>query len=213
MRTSGRLSLHLGLVHRRVEDVARLAAGAAHEHGVHAFGVVPGDRAGALRRLVVGMGVHREDAETLSGLVGGGAMTDVSSGHDAFVPVAPLRLDPTVHLADGFDAIRGGAGHPGRLPGRRARPKRTRSARRGPSIPATADLRDVPFLTIDPPGSMDLDQAMALERTAVGLPAAVRDRRRGRRSSRPAAPSTPRPAGGSSPSTSPTGGRRCTRRS
>lgn len=31
-----------------------------------------------------------------------------------------------------------------------------------------ADLRDVPFLTIDPPGSMDLDQALYLERAAGG---------------------------------------------
>lgn len=29
------------------------------------------------------------------------------------------------------------------------------------------DLRDVPFLTIDPPGSMDLDQALCLERAAA----------------------------------------------
>src|SRR6478735_6192482 len=30
-----------------------------------------------------------------------------------------------------------------------------------------ADLRDVPFLTIDPPGSMDLDQALCLERASA----------------------------------------------
>ena len=30
------------------------------------------------------------------------------------------------------------------------------------------DLRDLPFVTIDPPGSMDLDQAVHLERTAGG---------------------------------------------
>ena len=32
----------------------------------------------------------------------------------------------------------------------------------------TDDLTDVPFLTIDPPGSMDLDQAMHLERDGDG---------------------------------------------
>ena len=53
----------LGRVHGRVEDVALLAAGAADEHGVHTLGVVPGDGAGALRRLVVGMGVHAQQAE------------------------------------------------------------------------------------------------------------------------------------------------------
>ncbi|NKZ08284.1 RNB domain-containing ribonuclease [Actinomadura latina] len=31
-----------------------------------------------------------------------------------------------------------------------------------------ADLRDVPFFTLDPPGSMDLDQAMQLERRGPG---------------------------------------------
>ncbi len=34
--------------------------------------------------------------------------------------------------------------------------------------PPPADLSDVPFVTIDPPESMDLDQAMCLERTASG---------------------------------------------
>ncbi|MGC5168329.1 RNB domain-containing ribonuclease [Luteimicrobium sp. DT211] len=43
-----------------------------------------------------------------------------------------------------------------------------RAAARGPALAAPApgreDLRDLRFLTIDPPGSMDLDQALALER-------------------------------------------------
>ena len=42
---------------RRVLQVALLAAGAAHQHRVHALGVVLGERRGALRRLVVGVGV------------------------------------------------------------------------------------------------------------------------------------------------------------
>ena len=45
-------------VHRRVEDVARFAAGTAHQHGVHAFVVVLVHGCGPLRRLVVGVGVH-----------------------------------------------------------------------------------------------------------------------------------------------------------
>ncbi len=56
---------HLGTVHGRVEDVALLAAGAADEHGADAFAAVLGDGARALRRLVVGMGVHGEEAERL----------------------------------------------------------------------------------------------------------------------------------------------------
>jgi exoribonuclease R len=83
------------------------------------------------------------------------------------VPVAPLRLDPTVHLEDGFEAIRTELGIPDEFPAD-ALAEAEAAARRGPSIPPTADLRDVPFLTIDPPGSMDLDQALALERTGGG---------------------------------------------
>ena len=37
-----------------------------------------------------------------------------------------------------------------------------------PSASGLADLRDIPFLTIDPAGSTDLDQALHLERTASG---------------------------------------------
>ena len=54
-RTSGR-------VHGRVEDVALLAAGAADEHRAHALGVVAGDRAGPLGRLVVRVGVDGQQA-------------------------------------------------------------------------------------------------------------------------------------------------------
>src|SRR3954467_14088769 len=36
-----------------------------------------------------------------------------------------------------------------------------------PQLP-TADLTDLPFFTIDPPGSTDLDQAMHLERSGKG---------------------------------------------
>ena len=38
----GDVGAHLGRVHGRVEDVAFLTTGAAHEHGVDALGVVPG---------------------------------------------------------------------------------------------------------------------------------------------------------------------------
>uniref|UniRef100_UPI000565509C RNB domain-containing ribonuclease n=1 Tax=Microbacterium sp. B24 TaxID=95616 RepID=UPI000565509C len=37
-----------------------------------------------------------------------------------------------------------------------------------PSTPGLADLRDIAFLTIDPAGSTDLDQALHLERTSTG---------------------------------------------
>ena len=72
------------LAQGRVLEVALLAAGAAHQHGVHALGVVPGERRGALRRLVVGVGVHGEETEA----IGHCARVPTSagsglSGHDA----------------------------------------------------------------------------------------------------------------------------------
>lgn len=41
-------------------------------------------------------------------------------------------------------------------------------AARGPELAGHADATDIPFLTIDPPASTDLDQAMHLERRAHG---------------------------------------------
>ena len=91
------------------------------------------------------------------------------------MPTIPLRLDPTViassrragDLAAGFDAIRTELRIPEEFPAD-ALAETDEVVRAGPSIRAELDLRDVPFLTIDPPGSMDLDQALALERRAGG---------------------------------------------
>ncbi|NEE23774.1 RNB domain-containing ribonuclease, partial [Streptomyces sp. SID7499] len=41
-------------------------------------------------------------------------------------------------------------------------------AARAPDLSAHEDATDLPFLTIDPPGSTDLDQAMHLERRRDG---------------------------------------------
>ncbi|OSC55137.1 ribonuclease II, partial [Streptomyces sp. BF-3] len=41
-------------------------------------------------------------------------------------------------------------------------------AARAPDLPAHLDATDIPFLTIDPPASTDLDQAMHLERRRDG---------------------------------------------
>jgi exoribonuclease R len=79
------------------------------------------------------------------------------------VPAVPLRLDPTVDLGAGFDAIRKELGIAEEFPAD-VLAEADEAVRRGPTIAATADLRDVPFLTIDPPGSMDLDQALSLTR-------------------------------------------------
>ena len=58
----GQVVPHVGSIGGRVEDVAGLATGGAHEDAADALGGVLGDRARALRRLVVRMRVHRKEA-------------------------------------------------------------------------------------------------------------------------------------------------------
>ncbi len=79
-------------------------------------------------------------------------------------------LSPRVHLPDpipGWDALNLELYVPDAFPEEVLREAETASA----SATVTAggeDLTDVPFLTIDPPDSTDLDQAMALGRTEGG---------------------------------------------
>ncbi|HET8615467.1 MAG TPA: RNB domain-containing ribonuclease [Actinomycetales bacterium] len=73
---------------------------------------------------------------------------------------------PTAPLDKAFEVIREEAGVPGDFP-----PEvlaAAADAARAPQLP-TRDLTDVPFFTIDPPGSTDLDQAMHLERDGHGF--------------------------------------------
>lgn len=83
------------------------------------------------------------------------------------MPSLPVRLDPTVHLGSGFDAIRGELDLPATFPPE-VLAEAEEAAHRGPAIKATVDLRDVPFITIDPPESTDLDQALAISREGRG---------------------------------------------
>ncbi|MFN2539510.1 MAG: RNB domain-containing ribonuclease [Mycobacteriales bacterium] len=73
---------------------------------------------------------------------------------------------PRIHLPlpiPGWDALRAELEVPGQFP-----PEVLSEAETvAPALPST-DRTDVPFLTIDPPGSTDLDQAMALSATASG---------------------------------------------
>ncbi|MFG1703208.1 RNB domain-containing ribonuclease [Nonomuraea sp. M3C6] len=71
----------------------------------------------------------------------------------------PLRLE------DGFDRLRRELRLPGDFP--RAVLDEAEWVARVPRLDAK-DLSDVPFVTIDPPGSMDLDQAVHLERLRAG---------------------------------------------
>ena len=64
----------------------------------------------------------------------------------------------------GWDALRQELGVPGPFP-----PEVLAAAEQArPEPDGRADLRDLPFLTIDPVGSTDLDQAMALSRRGTG---------------------------------------------
>jgi exoribonuclease R len=67
-------------------------------------------------------------------------------------------------LREGFAAIRSELGVPGDFPGT-ALIAAEQAARR-PRLP-DRDLTDIAFVTIDPPGSMDLDQALHIERRHV----------------------------------------------
>lgn len=73
---------------------------------------------------------------------------------------------PRLHLpstAPGWDALRTELGVPAEFPA-----EVLAEAEAVTPVLPTADRTDVPFLTIDPPGSTDLDQAMALSRTTDG---------------------------------------------
>lgn len=83
------------------------------------------------------------------------------------------RLVPPVargELAAALGALRAELDLPAAFP-TEVEAEAERAARGVPTDPATAgfaDLRGIPFLTIDPAGSTDLDQALHLERTASG---------------------------------------------
>jgi exoribonuclease R len=82
------------------------------------------------------------------------------------VPRRPIHLSvPADRLRGVFAAIRAEIGIPDAFP-----PEVLAEAdgsARSPRLPER-DLTDIPFVTVDPPGSMDLDQALHLERTDRG---------------------------------------------
>jgi hypothetical protein len=62
---------HFRRVDRGIQDVAGLATGAAHEHRPHTLVAIARHGTGALRGLVVGVCMHREQAQRRSGVVKG----------------------------------------------------------------------------------------------------------------------------------------------
>ncbi|MCH8612745.1 RNB domain-containing ribonuclease [Arsenicicoccus dermatophilus] len=77
-----------------------------------------------------------------------------------------LSTSPSEELVRAFDAIRAELEVPEDFSSQ-ALAEAEQVAGQGRSV--TADLTDVPFFTIDPVGSMDLDQAMHLERDGAGV--------------------------------------------
>lgn len=80
------------------------------------------------------------------------------------MPRPPIRLAPGAPLT--FDAIRAELGIEVAFPaGALAEAERAATA---PDARGHTDRRDVPFVTVDPAGSRDLDQAVAIERRGSG---------------------------------------------
>jgi exoribonuclease R len=71
-------------------------------------------------------------------------------------------------LREGFEAIRTELGVPAAFPPEVLTAAAQAAARWSAATSGAADRTDVPFLTIDPPGSMDLDQAMHIARGGDG---------------------------------------------
>jgi len=74
----------------------------------------------------------------------------------------PIRVVPAAALQEGFETIRREAGVPAAFPAEVEAEARSNGAR------GTAERVDIPFVTIDPPGSRDLDQAVHIERRGDG---------------------------------------------
>ena len=74
----------------------------------------------------------------------------------------PIRVVPAAALQEGFDTIRREAHVP------TAFPPEVEAEVRAIGAPRTGARVDVPFVTVDPPGSRDLDQALHIERRGDG---------------------------------------------
>ncbi len=79
------------------------------------------------------------------------------------MPARRIRVAPATALREGLDAIRREADVPEDFP-----PDVHAEAVAAAGRPPTGERRDLPFVTIDPPGSRDLDQAMHIERRGDG---------------------------------------------
>jgi exoribonuclease R len=79
------------------------------------------------------------------------------------VPHRRIRIAPAEALRAGFEAIRDEAGIPESFA-----PEVVAEAAAAAAAPPAGERVDIPFVTIDPPGSRDLDQALHIERRGAG---------------------------------------------
>src|SRR6476619_1130073 len=76
-----------------------------------------------------------------------------------------IRVTPAAAIREGFDAVRREAQVPEAFSAQADAESQRAAQLRGRSPQSRVD---VPFITIDPPGSRDLDQALHIERTGEG---------------------------------------------
>src|SRR5215203_5803364 len=79
------------------------------------------------------------------------------------MPAARLHVAPAEALSAGLDALRAQAGVPEAFP-----PDVEAEAAAAAARPPAGARVDLPLVTIDPPGSRDLDQAVHIERLGDG---------------------------------------------
>jgi exoribonuclease R len=80
------------------------------------------------------------------------------------MPARWIRVDPAAALRNGFEAIRREAGVPQAF----AADAQAEAAAAAAAAAPERERVDLPFVTIDPPGSRDLDQALHVERRGDG---------------------------------------------
>src|SRR5215208_1208287 len=79
------------------------------------------------------------------------------------MPARRIRVDPAAAMRAGFEAARREAGVPEKFP-----PDAQAEAEVATARALERECVDVPFVTIDPPGARDLDQALHIEPLGEG---------------------------------------------
>ena len=79
------------------------------------------------------------------------------------MPARRIRVDPATAMREGFEAVRREAGVPEAFP-----PEVQAEAEAAAGRALERERIDVPFVTIDPPGARDLDQALHIEPLGEG---------------------------------------------